>query len=62
MLSRRSDSFANKVVVAGVGFSEISRDSGKSEGYLTLQATMAAIADAGIQSRDIEGVTTFRIG
>lgn len=52
-------SIENKVVVAGVGASEVSRDSGKSEGRLTLEAAMLAIADAGMTPNDIDGIVAF---
>lgn len=48
--------FANSVAIVGVGYSELSRDSGKTEGYLTLQATMAALEDAGLTTNDLDGV------
>jgi acetyl-CoA acetyltransferase len=49
----------NQVIVAGVGYSEIARDTGRSEGSLTLEASLNAIADAGMTVDDIDGITTF---
>jgi acetyl-CoA acetyltransferase len=48
-----------KVVIAGVGYSDISRSSGKSEGFLTLQAAQRAMADAGMTSADVDGITMY---
>jgi acetyl-CoA acetyltransferase len=47
---------ANSVAIVGVGYSELSRHSGKTEGYLTLQATMEALRDAGLKTTDLDGV------
>ena len=53
------DDLRRKVVVAGVGYSEIGRDLGKSEGYLTLQAAANALADAGLTSEQVDGVVGY---
>lgn len=50
---------ANQVVVAGVGYGEVGRDTGKSEGHLTLQAALAAIDDAGLTPADVDGVVGY---
>lgn len=56
---RRRNEITNKVAVAGVGYSEIGRNTGKTEGYLALEAILNAISDAGLEVRDIDGVATY---
>jgi acetyl-CoA acetyltransferase len=53
------NSVRDKVLVAGVGFSEIGRRTGKTEGQLALEACLAAISDAGLNPEDIQGVTSY---
>ncbi|WP_052666582.1 lipid-transfer protein [Nitriliruptor alkaliphilus] len=45
--------------IAGIGATEFSKDSGRSELQLACEAVAAAIADAGLQPSDIDGLTTF---
>ena len=51
-----------KVVISGVGYSELGRDTGKTEGELALQACRAAMIDAGLSAVDIDGLTMFPYG
>jgi acetyl-CoA acetyltransferase len=55
----RTRSIARQVAIAGVGYSEVSRNSGKSEGELTLEASKLAILDAGLTTADVDGVAAF---
>jgi acetyl-CoA acetyltransferase len=48
-----------KTAVVGVGFSKIGRHAEKPLGALALDACRAAIADAGLRPRDIDGVATY---
>ena len=51
-----------KVAVLGVGYSRITRDPpppGKELGDECVEACQAAIADAGLQVQDIDGITAF---
>lgn len=50
---------AGRVIVAGVGMTGVSRDSGKSEGRLTLEAALAAIHNAGMTPDDVDGIVAF---
>lgn len=50
---------SRKAAIAGIGATEFSKDSGRSELRLTLEAILAAIADAGLQVCDIDGLSTF---
>lgn len=47
------------VYVTGVGQSEVKRPSQKSASELTLDACLAAVADAGLQLQDIDGVACW---
>jgi acetyl-CoA acetyltransferase len=48
-------------VIAGVGHTEFSKDSGRSTLQLAAEASRAAIADAGLTSADVDGMVTFTI-
>jgi acetyl-CoA acetyltransferase len=48
-------------IIAGVGHTEFSKNSGRSELQLAAEAGQAAIADAGMTSRDIDGFVTFTL-
>src|ERR1700722_9471285 len=45
-----------RVAIVGVGYSTVGRDTGLSLDALTAQASVAAMADAGVTPRDIDGV------
>jgi acetyl-CoA acetyltransferase len=45
--------------IAGIGHTEFSKNSGRSELQLAAEAVRAAIADAGLAPADIDGVVTF---
>ncbi len=45
--------------VAGIGATEFSKDSGRSEMRLAVEAVGAALADAGLEPRDVDGYCTF---
>ncbi len=48
-------------VVAGIGATEFSKDSGRSTMQLAAEAARAAIVDAGLTPADIDGVVTFTV-
>jgi acetyl-CoA acetyltransferase len=48
-------------IVAGIGQTEFSKDSGRSELQLAAEAARAAIVDAGLTPADIDGMVTFTI-
>ena len=54
-------SFSNSVAIAGVGETDYSRDSGRSELVLALQAIHAALDDAGIEPREVDGLLKWRV-
>ena len=45
--------------IAGIGATEFSKDSGRSELRLAVEATSAALADAGLTPSDVDGLVTF---
>jgi acetyl-CoA acetyltransferase len=45
--------------IAGIGATEFSKESGRSELQLSAEATLAALADAGLEASDVDGLTTF---
>jgi len=51
--------FLDKVAIVGVGFSAVSRRSGRSVLSLALEAATRAIDDAGIKAGDLDGIATF---
>ena len=50
--------FANKVAVAGIGYSALSRHSERPLAALAIDAVDAALADAGLTRRDLDGIAT----
>jgi acetyl-CoA acetyltransferase len=52
-------SFARETAIVGIGATEFSKNSGRSELQLAGEAVLAAIADAGLQPSDVDGLTTF---
>jgi acetyl-CoA acetyltransferase len=51
--------FERRAALTGIGQSEIGRRLGRDPLELTLDACLAAIADAGLTPRDIDGLTTW---
>jgi acetyl-CoA acetyltransferase len=45
--------------IAGIGATEFSKDSGRSELRLAAEAALAALADAGLSPREVDGLVTF---
>ncbi len=52
-------SLKGKVAVVGIGYSEISRHVHRSLASLTVEACTAAVQDAGLSLRDVDGLATF---
>lgn len=48
-----------RAAIAGIGETAFSRDSGRSELGLAVEAVLAALDDAGIDPRDVDGLCTF---
>jgi acetyl-CoA acetyltransferase len=52
----------DRAAITGIGFTPFSRNSGVPVDNLALQASIAAIGDAGLSPRDIDGVVSFSVG
>ena len=51
----------NKVAVVGVAYSDVQRHSDHTIGHLAVSACARALADAGLRSADIDGISTYPI-
>ena len=51
--------YAGATAIVGIGATEFSKDSGRSELQLALEAASAAIEDAGIKPAQVNGMSTF---
>lgn len=51
----------DKTAIVGIGATEFSKNSGRSELRLAIEAVMAALEDAGLSPRDVDGMCTFTI-
>ena len=47
------------VAIVGIGATEFSKESGRSELQLSVEATRAALKDAGLTPADVDGLTSF---
>jgi acetyl-CoA acetyltransferase len=54
-----SSDLGSKTAIAGIGATEFSKNSGRSEMKLALEAVTAALDDAGIDRREVDGLVTF---
>jgi len=52
----------DRVAIAGIGMTELSKDSGVSTLTLGCRAILAAVADAGLRPEQIDGIATHRVG
>jgi 17-hydroxy-3-oxo-4-pregnene-20-carboxyl-CoA lyase len=52
-------SFAGTTAIVGIGATEFSKQSGRSELQLACEATVAALEDAGIEPSEVDGMVTF---
>src|SRR5215472_6517839 len=48
-----------RAAIAGIGATEFSKNSGRSELRLAAEAVLAALADAGLTPSDVDGFVTF---
>ena len=48
-----------RAAIVGIGATEFSKESGRSELQLSAEATRAALADAGLKPTDVDGLVTF---
>ncbi|WP_405855637.1 lipid-transfer protein [Streptomyces sp. NBC_00090] len=59
MSVRTRDSLGGRAAVVGIGATEFSKDSGRSELSLAVEAVRAALDDAGLAPGDVDGLVTF---
>ncbi len=50
---------SGKSAIAGIGATDFSKESGRSELQLSCEAVLDALADAGLKPSDVDGLTTF---
>ena len=50
---------SRKAAIAGIGATEFSKASGRSELQLSVEAVQHALADCGLTADDVDGLTTF---
>ena len=48
-------SISGRAAIAGLGATEFSKNSGRTELRLAMEATLAALADAGIDPSEVDG-------
>jgi acetyl-CoA acetyltransferase len=56
---RLANDLARKTAIVGIGATEFSKDSGRSELSLAVEAVKAALDDAGLAPKDVDGYSTF---
>lgn len=54
-----ASALSNKVAIAGIGATEFSKDSGRTEMRLAVEASLSALADAGIEPAEVDGICTY---
>ncbi|MFF8833906.1 lipid-transfer protein [Streptomyces sp. NPDC015130] len=59
MSVRTRDGLGGRAAVVGIGATEFSKDSGRSELSLAAEAVRAALDDAGLTPGDVDGMVTF---
>ncbi|MEU6462340.1 lipid-transfer protein [Streptomyces sp. NPDC046976] len=59
MSLRAKDALGGRAAVVGIGATEFSKDSGRSELRLAAEAVRAALDDAGLTPADVDGLVTF---
>ena len=52
---------SNRTAIAGIGATEFSKDSGRSEMQLAVEAIRAALGDAGLEPEDVDGLVSFTV-
>lgn len=59
MSARARDALGGRGAIVGIGATEFSKDSGRSELRLAAEAVRAALDDAGLTAADVDGMVTF---
>lgn len=55
-------SFLRKAAIVGVGYTDFSRDSGRTVLHLAIQAIDAALGDAGLERGAVDGLLSYHMG
>ena len=50
---------SGRAAIVGLGATEFSKNSGRTELRLAMEATLAALADAGIDPSEVEGFSSY---
>src|SRR5262249_14924825 len=58
-VSRFASGLARRTAIVGIGATEFSKDSGRSELRLGCEAVLAALADAGLEPREVDGYVNY---
>ena len=56
---RYQNDLRDRAAIVGIGATEFSKDSGRSELQLALECVSAALEDAGLEHSDVDGMVTF---
>ena len=52
---------SNRTAIAGIGATEFSKNSGRSEMQLAVEAIHAALGDAGLEPEDVDGLVSYTV-
>jgi acetyl-CoA acetyltransferase len=58
-IKRAGNSVGGRAAIVGIGATEFSKESGRSEMRLACEAVTAAIADAGLEPSDVDGLVSY---
>ena len=54
-------SLSGRAAIAGLGATEFSKNSGRTELRLAMEATLAALQDAGIDPSEVDGFSSYSV-
>jgi 17-hydroxy-3-oxo-4-pregnene-20-carboxyl-CoA lyase len=58
-MMRLDNTMRDKAAIVGIGATEFSKDSGRSEMRLACEAVQAALSDCGVRPSEVDGMVTF---
>jgi acetyl-CoA acetyltransferase len=59
MMRAMGDNFEQQAIISGIGISRVGRKTGIGDLELTIESSLAAIADAGLEPKDIDGIASL---